>query len=115
MLSGLYQDMQAKAVITQKVLPDRAEHPDASPTGWVSSAATSSMKSNGSEGTATELACIDNGALAAFLTQWKAMYDAGALINESGSADMFIAGDRRNDDQLFFQRGPGPRKGQRRL
>ena len=33
------------------------------------------------------------GALAAFLTQWKAMYDAGALINESGSADMFIAGD----------------------
>ena len=37
--------------------------------------------------------CIDNGALAAFLTQWKAMYDAGALINESGSADMFIAGD----------------------
>lgn len=48
---------------------------------------------NGAEGTATQLDCIDNGALATFLTEWKAMYDAGALANENASADAFIAGD----------------------
>lgn len=48
---------------------------------------------NGSEAAASELACIDNGALAAFLTEWKAMYDAGALKNEQSSVDAFVAGD----------------------
>ena len=47
---------------------------------------------NGTEGTATKLACIDNGALAAFLTQWKALYASGALANNSGSTDAFVAG-----------------------
>ena len=47
---------------------------------------------NGSEAMATELACIENGALAAFLTQWKAMYDAGALRNVAGTTDQFVAG-----------------------
>lgn len=48
---------------------------------------------NGSEAAASELACIDNGALATFLTEWKAMYDAGALKNEQSSTDAFVAGD----------------------
>lgn len=87
----LYQDMQAKG-LTQKVLQAVPNTPTLA--NWLGQLGSYVVnEKNGSEGTATELACIDNGALAAFLTQWKAMYDAGALINESGSADMFIAGD----------------------
>ena len=87
----LYQDMQAKG-LTQKVLQTVPNTPTLA--NWLGQLGSYVVnEKNGSEGTATELACIDNGALAAFLTQWKAMYDAGALINESGSADMFIAGD----------------------
>ena len=47
---------------------------------------------NGSEASATELACVENGALEAFLTAWKAMYQAGALKNVSGSTDSFVTG-----------------------
>ncbi|MGI6696233.1 MAG: extracellular solute-binding protein [Christensenellales bacterium] len=47
---------------------------------------------NGSEAMATELVCIDNGALANFLSHWKAMYDAGALKNVAGTTDQFVAG-----------------------
>ena len=47
---------------------------------------------NGSEASATELACIENGALATFLTEWKAMYDAGALKNTAASSDAFVTG-----------------------
>ena len=47
---------------------------------------------NGTEGSATELACLDNGALAEFLTAWKELYQTGALINNSGSSDEFVAG-----------------------
>jgi len=48
---------------------------------------------NGTGGSATALDCIDNGALETFLTEWKAMYDAGALLNQSsGTTDMFVAG-----------------------
>lgn len=47
---------------------------------------------NGSEGSAAALACIDNGALATFLTEWKAMYESGALTNAAGSSDEFVAG-----------------------
>ncbi len=47
---------------------------------------------NGTEAMATELACVDNGALAAFLTEWKKLYEAGALLNTQGSSDMFVAG-----------------------
>ena len=87
----LYQDMQAKG-LTQKVLQTVPNTPTLA--NWLGQLGSYVVnEKNGSEGTATELTCIDNGALAAFLTQWKAMYDAGALINESGSADMFIAGD----------------------
>ena len=87
----LYQDMQAKG-LTQKVLQTVPNTPTLA--NWLGQLGSYVVnEKNGSEGTATELACLDNGALAAFLTQWKAMYDAGALINESGSADMFIAGD----------------------
>ena len=87
----LYQDMQTKG-LTQKVLQTVPNTPTLA--NWLGQLGSYVVnEKNGSEGTATELACIDNGALAAFLTQWKAMYDAGALINESGSADMFIAGD----------------------
>ena len=50
-------------------------------------------ESNGADGTATALDCIDNGALETFLTEWKAMYDSGALLNENGSTDKFIAGE----------------------
>ncbi len=47
---------------------------------------------NGSEASATELACIENGALETFLTEWKKMYEAGALKNTAGSTDAFAAG-----------------------
>lgn len=47
---------------------------------------------NGTEGTAAQLACIDNGALAAFLQAWKELYASGALVNASGSSDEFVAG-----------------------
>lgn len=48
---------------------------------------------NGRTGNATELVCDKEGTLATFLTEWKAMYDAGALKNlSSGLSDMFFAG-----------------------
>ena len=47
---------------------------------------------NGTEGSATELACIENGALAQFLTAWKALYASGALANKNSSGDEFVAG-----------------------
>ena len=47
---------------------------------------------NGTENSATELACIENGALAEFLTAWKDLYSTGALINKNGSIDEFVAG-----------------------
>ena len=50
-------------------------------------------QSNGADGTATKLEMIENGALETFLTEWKAMYDAGALLNEGSSSDKFIAGE----------------------
>ena len=47
---------------------------------------------NGTEGTATELACLDNGALAEFLAAWKDLYATGALVNENTNSDEFVAG-----------------------
>ena len=47
---------------------------------------------NGTEGGATELACLENGALARFLTAWKDLYATGALANKNGSGDEFVAG-----------------------
>ena len=49
-------------------------------------------KRNGSEGSATALACVDNGALSAFLTAWQSLYQSGALKNSAGSSDEFVAG-----------------------
>jgi len=48
---------------------------------------------NGSEASATALACMDNGALVEFLTQWKLLYDSGALLSQDGGLnDLFAAG-----------------------
>lgn len=48
---------------------------------------------NGRKGTATQLVCDADGTLATFLTEWKKMYDAGAVANNgSGLSDMFFAG-----------------------
>ena len=47
---------------------------------------------NGSAGTATKLEMVDSGALETFLTEWKAMYDAGMPVHEGGKSDEFIAG-----------------------
>lgn len=48
---------------------------------------------NGRDGTATELVCDKEGTLKTFLTEWKKMYDAGAVANlGSGQSDMFFAG-----------------------
>ncbi len=47
---------------------------------------------NGSEAAATALECVENGALAKFLTAWKAMYEAGALNNLDGTSDAFVTG-----------------------
>lgn len=47
---------------------------------------------NGTEGTATALDCVENGALAEFLTAWKDLYATGALVNANASTDEFVAG-----------------------
>jgi len=48
---------------------------------------------NGTDGSATKLVCDTEGTLETFLTEWKAMYDAGALYNSAGSTtDPFVAG-----------------------
>lgn len=47
---------------------------------------------NGNDGTASEVVCYANGALTAFLTEWEALYQSGALKNAAGSQDSFIAG-----------------------
>ena len=47
---------------------------------------------NGTEGTATALDCVENGALAEFLTAWKDLYATGALANANASTDEFVAG-----------------------
>ena len=50
--------------------------------------------SNGADGSAKKLVCVDNGALKTFLTEWKAMYDNGAgyVVNQSLSSSAFIGG-----------------------
>lgn len=88
---ALYNDMQT-AGMTQKVLQSVPNTPSLA--NWLGQLGSYVVdQNNGSEGTAENLACIDNGALATFLTEWKAMYDAGALLNENSSSDAFIAGD----------------------
>ncbi len=47
---------------------------------------------NGSDGTADKLECVDNGALKSFLSEWKALYDSGALTNDALSTSAFVAG-----------------------
>lgn len=48
---------------------------------------------NGRGGTATKVIAAEEGTLQHFLTEWKAMYDAGALMNEpSGLSDLWMAG-----------------------
>lgn len=48
---------------------------------------------NGRSANATKLVCDTEGTLKTFMTEWKEMYDAGALLNQSsGVSDLFIAG-----------------------
>lgn len=47
---------------------------------------------NGNAGSATALSCVENGALLTFLTEWKALYQSGALENAEGSLERFAAG-----------------------
>ena len=73
----LYQDMQAKG-LTQKVLQTVPNTPTLA--NWLGQLGSYVVnEKNGSEGTATELACIDNGALAAFLTP-NSNYDQALLL-----------------------------------
>ncbi|MCL2832551.1 MAG: extracellular solute-binding protein [Treponema sp.] len=47
--------------------------------------------SNGRDGSATRLVCDTDGTLLTFLKAWKAMYDAGALLNVSdGLSNLFL-------------------------
>lgn len=88
---ALYEDMQA-AGLTAKVFQAVPNTPTMA--NWLGQLGSYVVdQSNGADGTATELACIDNGALETFLTEWKNMYDSGALLNENGSTDKFIAGE----------------------
>lgn len=88
---ALYEDMQA-ADQTAKVYQAVPNTPTLA--NWLGQLGSYVVNNkNGADATATELECIDNGALETFLTEWKAMYDAGALLNESSSADKFIAGE----------------------
>ena len=47
---------------------------------------------NGSEATATQLSCLEDGTLERFLTVWKELYTSGALVNRASSTDEFVAG-----------------------
>lgn len=48
---------------------------------------------NGRSASATKLVCDTEGTLSTFMTEWKKMYDAGALLNQSSNiSDLFIAG-----------------------
>lgn len=47
---------------------------------------------NGNTGSATALSCVENGALLTFLTEWKSLYQSGALENAAGSLERFAAG-----------------------
>lgn len=48
---------------------------------------------NGSQASATALACLEDGSLSTFLTEWKALYASGMLLNQpAGTTDMFVAG-----------------------
>ena len=90
-VSALYADMQA-AGMTQKVFQNVPNTPTLA--NWLGQLGSYVVdNNNGADGTASKLECIDNGALATFLTEWKAMYASGALLNENASADPFIAGD----------------------
>ena len=89
---ALYEDMQAAGLTAAKVFQAVPNTPTLA--NWLGQLGSYVVdQSNGADGTATELACIDNGALETFLTEWKAMYDAGALLNENASTDLFIAGE----------------------
>ena len=88
---ALQADME-KAGMTQKVIQALPNTPTLA--NWIGQLGSYVVdQSNGADGTATKLEMIDNDALATFLTEWKAMYDAGALISESSSNDKFIAGE----------------------
>ncbi len=88
---ALHNDMKA-AGMTQAALQCIPNTPTLA--NWVGQLGSYVVNNaNGSEAAASELACIDNGALAAFLTEWKTMYDAGALKNEQSSTDAFVAGE----------------------
>lgn len=88
---ALYQDMCA-AGMTEKVLQAVPNTPTLA--NWLGQLGSYVVdQSNGADGTATELACLDNGALVTFLTAWKEMYDSGAILNENSSTDKFVAGE----------------------
>lgn len=88
---ALYNDMQA-ADMTQKVMQAVPNSPSLN--NWIGQLGSYIVdQNNGSDGSAKELVCIENGTLAKFLTEWKAMYDAGSILNEDTSLDLFIAGD----------------------
>lgn len=88
------QDIAAMAALSQNGIAVYASIPN-TPTlaNWLGQLGSDLVNNhNGTEGSATALACIDNGALAEFLTAWKELYASGALINNSGSSDEFVAG-----------------------
>lgn len=90
-VSALYADMQAAGLEASAFQAVPSTPTLANWLGQLGSYVVN--ESNGADGTATELACIDNGALLTFLTEWKSMYDSGALVNENASSDRFIAGE----------------------
>ena len=86
----LSEDMKAAGMtqIAYKALPN-------TPTlaNWIGQLGSYVVdQSNGADGTATKLEMVDSGALETFLTEWKAMYDAGMPVDEGGKSDEFIAG-----------------------
>lgn len=88
---ALYQDMRAVGM-EEKVLQAVPNTPTLA--NWLGQMDSYVVdQSNGADGTAKELACVENGALETFLTAWKEMYDSGALLNEKSSTDLFVAGE----------------------
>ena len=90
-VEALYQDMQA-AGLTAKALQCIPNTPTLA--NWLGQLGSDVVdQENGTAGVASQLACIENGALVEFLTAWQSMYESGALVNGESSVESFVAGE----------------------
>lgn len=92
-VAALAAKLPAKTADGQQIYAYEALPNSPSLTNWLGQIGSYVVnQKNGSTGTADKVDCVENGALLTFLTEWKAMYDAGALKNAEASSDEFVAG-----------------------